>query len=89
MDPEIDGSKQAIVHQDHVSPVGIRSDNVSFWARPDLMLVSLFVGWPTQFGRRTGKVESFFLGVASEDSEFFVEIGRASLKTRNCFTAAS
>jgi hypothetical protein len=47
------------------------------------------LGWPTQFGRRAGEEETFFTGVVSENSEFFVVIGRTALNTRNCFTAAS
>jgi hypothetical protein len=54
-----------------------------------LVLDSLLIGSPIQFGRRIGEEEAFFLREVSENSEFFVVIGRTSLKARNCFTATS
>jgi len=56
---------------------------------PDLMLVALVVWRAAQFGRRPVEDESDFGGVAAEDGEFFVEIGRTALKARSCLTAAS
>jgi len=54
-----------------------------------LVLVSLLIGSPIQFGRRIGEEEAFFLREGSKNSEFFMVIGRTSLKARNCFTATS
>ena len=56
---------------------------------PDLMLVSFLVGWSAQFRGGGAQVEVFFPREGSENSEFFLVMGRTSLKTRNCFTAAS
>ena len=53
------------------------------------MFVSFVVGGAAQFGRRILEDESALLCIGAEDSEFLVEIGRTSLKARNCFAAAS
>jgi len=53
------------------------------------MLVALVFGRAAQFFRGRSEEEASFPGVAPEDGDFLVEIGRTALKARNCFTAAS
>jgi hypothetical protein len=53
------------------------------------LLVALVVRWAAQLGWWPGEEEVVFRGVAAEDSEFLVVIGRTALKARSCFAAAS
>jgi len=75
-------------HSKKVRPSGFEVA-VGIGSKPDLMLIAFIVGWTTQFSRRGVQVEVFFTDVVPENSEFFLVIGRTSLKARNCFTAAS
>jgi hypothetical protein len=54
-----------------------------------LVFVAFFVGSAAQFVWRGLEEESCLFGIGTENSEFFVVIGRTSLKARNCRTAAS
>jgi len=53
------------------------------------MLGSFLVGDAAQLDRWLLEEKSLLCGDLAEDGEFFVVIGRTSLKARNCFTAAS
>ncbi len=77
LNTKIDGSEQAIIHQDEIR------------IEPDLVLVPLIVGSPAQLGRRLCEDKSFFRGIGSEDGKFLEVMGRTALKTRNCLAAAS
>lgn len=53
------------------------------------MLVAFVVGWAVQRGWRTREDVSALFDVVAENSDFLDEIGKTSLKARNCFAAAS
>ncbi len=53
------------------------------------MLVSLFVGYSTQLRGWGEQAEIFSPRESPENSEFLLVMGRTSLNSRNCFTAAS
>lgn len=68
---------------------GCFEDGLGLGPIPDLVFVAFLVGGAAQFVRRGFEEEALLFGVLAEDGEFFVVIGRTSLKARNCFTAAS
>ena len=84
MNTEIDGSQKP----EEIRPRCL--ENVaSFGLEPNLVFVAFVVRRAAQDGWCLVKEEPAFFRKLAEDSEVLAEIGRTSLKARNCFAAAS
>lgn len=73
---------------EETGPRGLQ-ERSGFLSKPNLMLIPLVGGWPTQLRRLVFDEETLFVGVAVEDVQFLFVMGRTALKTSNCFAASA